>query len=75
MNNKSRRPARALVPVAIPNRMAGNGESRERWLHGGVTLEEATRILAYKKWELAGHPNGDGVPFWLEAEAELSAAR
>lgn len=23
---------------------------------------------AYRLWEVAGHPQGDGVPFWLEAE-------
>jgi hypothetical protein len=46
-------------------------ETQERWLHGGVTLEEATRVRAYRLWERAGHPDGDGVLFWLEAEAEL----
>lgn len=28
------------------------------------------RQLAYEKWEAAGRPEGDGVQFWLEAEAE-----
>jgi hypothetical protein len=28
--------------------------------------------LAYKKWEQAGRPCGDGKEFWLEAEGELS---
>ena len=33
---------------------------------------EQIRQLAYRKWEAAGSPPGDGVPFWLEAERELS---
>jgi hypothetical protein len=32
---------------------------------------EAIRVLAYQKWEFAGKPDSDGVPYWLEAEAEL----
>ena len=47
--------------------------TREKWLHGGVTLEEATQVRAHQLWERAGHPQGDGVSFWLEAQAELSA--
>jgi hypothetical protein len=39
-------------------------------------LEEAwVRQRAYKKWEEAGRPSGDGVNFWLEAERELFHAR
>lgn len=33
--------------------------------------EQMVRELAYRKWELAGYPCGDGVNFWLEAEEEL----
>lgn len=29
------------------------------------------RVLAYRKWETAGKPPGDGSRFWLEAEQEL----
>ena len=36
-------------------------------------MEQAIRELAYSKWEEAGHPPGDGVNFWLEAETELKA--
>jgi hypothetical protein len=42
--------------------------------HGGVQLEEAIRVRAYKKWDQAGRPPGDGVSFWLEAEQELKAS-
>jgi hypothetical protein len=31
-------------------------------------------MRAYKLWETAGKPNGDGVRFWLEAERQLTAA-
>ena len=30
------------------------------------------RLAAYRKWENAGKPAGDGLLFWLEAEDELS---
>lgn len=33
--------------------------------------EEMVRLHAYRKWEAAGHPPGDGVRFWLDAELEL----
>ena len=34
--------------------------------------QEQVRELAYRKWEAAGRPAGDGVGFWLEAERELN---
>jgi hypothetical protein len=34
---------------------------------------EKIRELAHSKWEAAGCPCGDGVEFWLQAEAELVA--
>lgn len=43
---------------------------------GGLVLPphddptEAIRTRAYYKWVEAGCPPGDGVCFWLEAEAE-----
>jgi hypothetical protein len=33
--------------------------------------EEAIRSRAYSLWEEAGHPDSDGVEFWLRAEREL----
>jgi hypothetical protein len=35
--------------------------------------QQAVREAAYRKWEKAGCPEGDGVTFWLEAEREVSA--
>ncbi len=32
---------------------------------------EDIRLCAYRKWESAGKPSGDGIQFWLEAEQEL----
>lgn len=35
-----------------------------------VSADEV-RLCAYRKWESAGRPNGDGIEFWLKAEQEL----
>jgi signal recognition particle GTPase len=32
---------------------------------------EDIRLCAYRKWESAGKPTGDGIQFWLEAQQEL----
>jgi hypothetical protein len=58
------------APMAAPNPIA-EAVTRELMEHGGVTLEEATRLRAYQLWERAGRPEGNGVSFWLEAEAEF----
>jgi hypothetical protein len=36
---------------------------------------DEVRLLAYRKWEEAGSPTGDGVEFWLAAETELLRGR
>jgi hypothetical protein len=38
----------------------------------GTISEETIRSHAYRKWEAAGRPDGDGLQFWLDAEKELS---
>ncbi len=35
-----------------------------------VSVEDI-RLCAYRKWESAGKPTGNGIQFWLEAEQEL----
>jgi len=35
------------------------------------SLKQEVRDLAYKMWEDAGRPEGDGSNFWTEAEKEL----
>jgi len=43
--------------------------------NGKLALDDDIRLCAYQKWEAAGKPPGDGVPFWLEAEQELVEGR
>ncbi len=38
-----------------------------------VISADAIRLYAYRRWEIAGKPAGDGIPFWLEAEKQLAA--
>ena len=33
--------------------------------------EDEIRALAYRKWDEAGRPEGDGSDFWFAAEHEL----
>ena len=40
-----------------------------------MASDQAIRHCAYRKWEAAGKPTGDGVQFWLEAEQELVAGK
>lgn len=35
-----------------------------------IELVDLIRNVAYKKWEQAGRPEGDGVDFWVDAEKE-----
>ena len=42
---------------------------------GKSVSDEVIRLCAYRKWETAGKPGGDGVDFWMEAERELSQAK
>jgi Protein of unknown function (DUF2934) len=52
-------PTRAAVP-------SGNND------HNGKLVSDVDiRLCAYRKWEAAGKPAGDGIRFWLEAEQEL----
>jgi hypothetical protein len=39
--------------------------------HEELVSDEDIRLCAYRKWEAAGMPSGDGVQFWLEAEQEM----
>jgi len=43
--------------------------------NGQPVSKETIRLCAYRKWETAGKPGGDGINFWLEAERELSQAK
>ena len=37
--------------------------------------QEEIRELAYRKWQQAGCPTGDGFDYWVDAEREVTAAR
>ena len=39
-----------------------------------VVTDDEVRVEAYRRWEAAGRPHGDGVQFWLEAEWALRRA-
>lgn len=57
-------PAASMPPV--------HDSAREE--HNGQMVSPAEiRLCAYRKWENAGKPTGDGIKFWLEAEQELIA--
>ena len=45
--------------------------SGDRDHNAELVSTEAVRLCAYRKWESAGMPVGDGIQFWLEAEREL----
>ncbi len=44
-------------------------------LQPAETGHDAIRARAFFLWEQAGHPESDGVEFWLRAEQELVAPR
>ena len=50
-----------------PGVTAGDKASNSR----PVTADDV-RLCAYRKWDSAGKPPGDGVQFWLEAEQEVT---
>lgn len=49
---------------------AGNSGNRAK-----TVSAEDIRLCAYRKWESAGKPIGDGLQFWLEAEQELAQGK
>jgi len=56
---------KSTIPTEAPVTSSDNDHNEER------LSDEDIRLCAYQKWEAAGKPAGDGVPFWLEAEQEL----
>ena len=54
-------PAKPQSSPPMPERRAEQGNGRE----------DEIRALAYRKWQEAGGPTGDGVEFWLTAEMEI----
>jgi hypothetical protein len=67
----------ATAPIRVPvptNRVMNNAFVAAPRAPRQQASEEEIRLCAYRKWESAGRPPGDGVQFWLEAEAELKQA-
>lgn len=55
-------PTSKSAPIMTSNRM----------IRGRAPIsDQEIRVCAYRKWESAGRPNGDGVQFWLAAKEEL----
>jgi hypothetical protein len=55
--------ATTLTPTAV-----ASGDKNPK---AHLVSAEDIRLYAYRKWETAGKPTGDGIKFWLEAEQEL----
>lgn len=41
--------------------------------HSAEVTQSEISVVAYQKWEEAGHPSGKDLQFWVEAEAQLRA--
>jgi hypothetical protein len=66
---------RATLPASSPTEPATTTQAA---FASGIKSQNARsftmediRFCAYRKWERAGKPAGNGVQFWLEAEQEL----
>ena len=57
--------------VTLPSKNPKVSDAEQQSSTPPAACCEKTRELAYIKWEAAGCPCGDGVEFWLAAEAEL----
>jgi Protein of unknown function (DUF2934) len=59
----------APAPPSIPTQAVVTSQQTHHMKK--LVSEEDIRGSAYRKWESAGKPTGDGIRFWLEAEQEL----
>jgi hypothetical protein len=55
-------------PTTATQKAVASGDTGDK---AQLAFAESIRLRAYRKWESAGMPTGDGVQFWLEAEQEL----
>ena len=62
-----------LKTVTLPKKTKSSGADQQPREVPAICGEKI-REAAYFRWEAAGCPNGDGVEFWLAAEAELTTA-
>jgi hypothetical protein len=63
--------APALATPTKESKAAGMPGLDEQVQNAHPKSQEAVRLHAFWKWQLAGKPDGDAVKFWLEAEQEL----
>jgi hypothetical protein len=63
--------APALATPTKESKAAGIPGLDEQVQNAQPKSQEAVRLHAFWKWQLAGKPDGDAVKFWLEAEQEL----
>jgi hypothetical protein len=61
-------PSDPTGPTTATQTVVGSGDKGH---NAQFAPAEAIRLCAYRKWESAGKPTGDGIQFWLEAEQEL----
>ncbi len=59
--------------VKLPAKKTKDAEVEQQRSSPAAVCCEKIREAAYYKWEAAGCPCGDGVEFWLQAEAEFVA--
>lgn len=60
-------PPSATAATTTQSTVAKRGKDQK----GKLVSPEEIRLHAYRRWENAGKPIGDGIQFWLEAEQEL----
>jgi hypothetical protein len=68
---KATTPAQDEISTPSPGRTRTRNAPQPEVSMNGCVGEDAIRDLAYRKWEEAGCPTGDGMAFWLAAEREL----
>lgn len=62
---------RASKTAKLQRSHTNSADPKEQQSSSPAVCCEEIRQRAYYNWEVAGCPCGDGVEFWLQAEAEL----
>ncbi len=70
-NSPSTRGQTPILPTSFTNKGLDSAPVRDQRQKRKAVSSDEIRLCAYRKWENAGRPQGDGVQFWLEAEREL----
>lgn len=75
MNRHHPRHATPAKPGSTPTTAQPAVASEDKSYNARSVCADDIRLCAYRKWEKAGKPTGDGVQFWLEAEQELTRGK